>query len=615
MSYYPTTTFELIDESSIGSITPNEVPKKPFYFGTFTSDKGPEDWRVVDSDNFFKLYGKNISFAKHGQPLLQAAMSCNWGAKMLVKRIVAEDSTLGNLAIIAKVASKTEQKTDEDGNLLYIDGEGNETVEVTGTPAMSDPVAVISYRIKSVENVRNLYDANIAIENSLGGDEYLLWTIADNGRGISSKRIMILPDYMISKGYDFTFYNLYVMENGTSSETIRFAIDPDRGLSNTNISLGSMVKTKSTQIQCIQNDEGINTFLEKVQEISGYSDEEMATNDILFGCTKKGQYLKKIVVDTSEGNINLQHPYGHVLEHGSNGAFGDSPITAPTYEAEMVKAFDEETNPIIYNVDQYKLDVCIDANYPSDVKRAIEHLVTFREDCVYFRDMGAEGLTSIESIESDDFENLHNMFCHTFHNYYDIIDPYTRKQITVTIGYSLSRVFVQHFNNGVNIPMAGILHGFTFPEIIDGTVNFLPVVLPSYNQKEYLNDLHINYISQIDDQYVLETQYTSQDKYTQWSFINNVMAVQEVVKAVRTRCPAIRYHFIDGEDLELYMKDVNEVLSKYKSNFKYLNMTYMNDETYIANHVFYAMIEVVHRDFVQAEYFKLKCINSVPTAS
>ena len=123
--------------------------------------------------------------------------------------------------------------------------------------------------------------------------------------------------------------------------------------------------------------------------------------------------------------------------------------------------------------------------------------------------------------------------------------------------------------------------------------------------------MRVNYASYIDNQLVIESLYTSQDRHTQWSYINNVMGIQDVVRAIRTRCPIIRYTFIDGEDLERYKADVEEVLAPFQSDFKQLSVEYLADATYSANKIFYATLKVVYRDFVQTEWFKITALNAV----
>ena len=107
----------------------------------------------------------------------------------------------------------------------------------------------------------------------------------------------------------------------------------------------------------------------------------------------------------------------------------------------------------------------------------------------------------------------------------------------------------------------------------------------------------------------METMYTNDDEYSQLSFLHNILSIQEVVKALRTRCPKIRYTFIDGSDLDKYIDDCNEVLNNYQSFFKSLEMTYMQDEKYEQNNIFYAAIKVTFKRFVQEEYFKVVALS------
>ena len=100
------------------------------------------------------------------------------------------------------------------------------------------------------------------------------------------------------------------------------------------------------------------------------------------------------------------------------------------------------------------------------------------------------------------------------------------------------------------------------------------------------------------------------EKYSQWSFVSNVMGAQEIVKAIRTRCPAIRYSFIEGEDLTQYKADVEEVIAPYASNFRTLELEYIADATYSANKIFYAALNIVYKEFVQTEWFKVTALNS-----
>ena len=243
-----------------------------------------------------------------------------------------------------------------------------------------------------------------------------------------------------------------------------------------------------------------------------------------------------------------------------------------------------------------------------EVKNAIVDLVDFRGDCVFLADLGI-GLSDLDTIINKSTEITPSKYVAIYHNSFDIIDQFTKKQITVTMPYLLASKLINHISTGVGKAFAGIPNNLTFPEIIEGTLNFLPVIIPGLDQKQKLADANINYLSYYDELPVMESMWTNDNTYTQLSFLHNVMAVQEIIKIIRTRCPKTRYTFLDGDDLEEYLSDANSIIKEYKNNFKSISLTYMADEKYESNNIFYATITVVFHNFVNEEYFKVICID------
>lgn len=617
---YPGTIFEYIDQSQFEPIPINEPISKPLFMTAFTSDKGPEDYRVVEGDEFFKLYGDSISFAKHGQPLLQAAAIINAGGKLFAKRVVDPAATIGNIAVIANISKVEEQKTNAAGLPIYTDILGNETTEATDpvTSEANTPVMVnkckIKYSTKTVPNVTNIDDVATSVLGSAtepsidGTGDYPLFVIADVGRGLSNKYIQITPDYTSSKSVDYTLYMFKVIENNKNMENIQFAFNPDIIDNNINTSMDARLKANALQVQSVQFDEETHAFMQAIATIAGLDIETVANMDILFGKTRKGEAISTITVDID--GINLSHPYGLRLESGADGSFvGNRIYDLPLYETEMAKVFDGTFDSKIYDLDNYKIDIIADANYPAAVKRAIENFVTFREDCFYFRDQGL-GLNTLAQILAAEENSMKNKFCASYLTTYDILDPYSKKQVKVTMMYTLAKLLVNHFSNGRNRPLAGQLHDMILTDAIEGTVNFIPAITPAENQKDILGEARINYASYYDTLLVIDTLYTSQEKTSQFSFINNILAIQEVIKAVRTRCPKTRYSFMDGDDLEKYKEDVQTVIDKYSGNFIELTLEYISDATYISNKIFYAAIKAKFRNFIQTEYFKVIALPS-----
>lgn len=611
---YPTSIFEFIDNSDSPAIVSPETVQPLFMIG-FSSEKGPEELRLTKGNIFNKLYGDDISFAKHGQPLLQAALIASNGGTILAKRVVADDATLANIAVIAKVKSKEVHKTNAAGEFLYTDKlTQEETTEADGNKAIMITVADVVYECKAVEQAKNLETIKTTIEKDLDSEGklnstfvYPLFILADNGRGISNKRFRIAPDYNTSKYADYMTYVFSTIEKNKTIESFTFTMNPDVIEAGVNRSIDNVIKTSSNQLVAKLFEANLYAFVEKVAEISKNTVEYCVNNDLLFGRDRRGNLMPSVTVDLDKG-ANLSYTYGINLEKGSNGKFGNAPFGTEAYKDQLVELFNGTFSNEIYDVDNYKIDLIVDANYPKEVKRAIESFADFREDFVYLRDMGLN-VKTIDEIISNNAENSASKYCATYHTSYDIIDPYTKKQISVTIGYSLTKLLMDHFKNGRNRPLAGQLYNMVIPEAIEGTVNFLPKVTPAYDQKETLYDSRINYASYFDGVLTLETLFTSQARDSQFSYINNVLAIQEVIKAIRTRCPKTRYSFIDGDDLEKYKEDVETVLNKFSNNFLKLKMVYTKDEAMLSNKVFYASLEVKFRNFVQTEYFKIYALS------
>lgn len=664
----PGSFFEWEDQSAIQLPEIREtISNEPLFATVFTSDKGPEDWQVVTGADFFDLYAINdiVSFEKHGQPLLQAAMTINAGGHLLCKRVTADDARLANICICATVVSSTSEKTVtviENGVTVtkdvYVDNiTGEETYDAVDAEGIDNERAeikysTVTYSYKTVEDCNNVNEVAEAIREDIaslnepeGTKTYPLWVIADTGRGKSRKRIRITPNYSLSKNYNrFFLYDLDVMESNNQFGTIHFALNPDMLEKTKNISFAYRVNAESSQVQAYQFREELLEFIDVMMDSTGLLDNEAASMDLLFGTDKRGRKILDssdtpkygIKIDTEAG-VDISIISGQILMNGTNGKFGDAPIKEARsingvdyYATQLAKAFagivatnpaaanpkytiltdkDDCYDPIIYNVDRYKIDLVCDANYPNLVKRAIEELADFREDFMYFRDLGTN-CNTIGTIKEADKYNQHTKFATTYCTYYDIIDPYSKKQITVTMPYHLSQMAVDHFISKRNAPMAGLKYGFVIQNILEDTISFTPTICPGLNEKEDLYDMRINYATYIDNQFVIESLYTSQDAYTQLSFSNNVLAVQRMIKAIRSNCPSSRYSFIDGDDLIAYQRDIERYIEPYRNDFAELRVEYLQDPMYSANKIFYAALGVRFRDFVQTEFFKITALSS-----
>lgn len=616
----PETKISIIDNSAVKSIDTTVPYDGPVFLIAAASAKGPEDMTVIEPSEkgelFFKKYGRKPSFVKYGQELLTAGILSEQGAKIIFKRMVAEDSTLANLVIYVQIIEVKTQRTNDDGYLLYTDSiSGEETVIAEGNEALMDVSYKLKYTGKSFKNVKNIKELSTIVKATL--DEklmvYPLFLITDNGRGASVKRIRISSDYVSSKRISYMKYNLEIIENSESIETLTFTSNPDIEEYNENMSIKTVITQYSEQIKCELFESYWEMMAEKLSELTGL-DFDYLMNVDLFNCkTRTGEKLEKISIDTSTGYINLSYAFGLKLDNGSNGSFGPYPINTEEYKDELVKFFTGKLTTDIYDIDNFKIDLIPDSAYPIEVKKVITSLCEFRIDPFYLRDMciGDSNYTDILSEGANYLENdLSSMFSATYALYYDIIDPYSKKQITVTSILELCERAITHFKNGRSCPFAGLKFNMVFKRCIPGTESFRPINLPDVAQRDNFIDNRINYAVKYDEVLVQDTQITSYNEVTEASYISNIFNLQNVIKEIRTLCPATRYSFIEEEDLESYQDTINDrIISKHKSEFDVLELIYLQDKTAKQNKVFLAALNVEFKDFDMQEQFKIYLTN------
>lgn len=618
------TTFNIIDKSHIPSLNTAIVPYQPLYMVASSADKGPEDYGVYTGQQFVDTFVSNLKtvFDVHGQPLLQAIRIAEAGGKIFFKRIVAPDATLANICVSAKLAMVTENVTDAKGNQLYIDPlTGQHTTvasrtEEDGTTTIFEKVtaevAKTTFVVTTVEdNVSNdLEDlvAEVAAPevDANGMGTYPLFVIADAGRGLSKKIVTLTPDYKSSRSKDYMKYVVAVNEANATLESFVVSMDYSVVEADLNLGIEARINDNSSQIRVKAFYENVDKLAEAIAAKTGMTAEEVKANDFLFGKNRKGEPMNELFA--AEDTIGLSTT-GCRLMSGTNGVFGNNPMDHEEYATEMVAAFDGSLSSDIYDVDNIKLDLICDANYPEPVKRAIEELVDFRGDCFYMRDLGL-GLRTLDAILAADMVSKKTYYAASYHNSYDVYDPFSRKRINVTVMYDLAPMMVNHFVKGENRPVAGILHEFVFNNVIEGSVNLSPKITPNVDQKQILDDARINYMAAYDGVYTLDCEWTSQEPYTQLSFINNILLIQKIIKEVRSKCPVIRYSFTDGDDLKTYKDDIEQVLRKHQSKFESLEFVYFADPLYEANKIFYAGINVLFRDFIQDEFFVITALSA-----
>lgn len=663
------TQFNYYDLSTIPEI--NEVNTQdsiaPLTISTGPTAKGPEELMVVSGTRWEQLFGAP-NYKRYGQVSIQNQAIINAKAKILFKRIVAEDATLAASVVVGTIESGEEKvQVDALGNTLFVyerptgenDDEGQpikvityvskadvtpdngyiydaeqDTMTISGVqlkkythadvvigydviplplnPSEKVVIKTIDDAVDYVETNKSKFVQEVPVDADYKEDaegrkiiaKFPLFVITDNGRCASNKRFNIESESALSKNLDFMFYSLNIKEDGNTLESCRFSIIPNMIYNNECIDIDSAAETYLEQAKVKSFPDYVQTYIDTLVD---HIDSSYENEDILFGKKRKGTAITGVTVDT-EYYQDITEVVGYSLGEGSNGSFGVAPaenaVAVAYINDQTCKFFKGEITDEIYNLDVYQIDACFDADFDIPTKHAIAELVEYRKDFMYFRDYGTKcsTLDEIENYKIDN--NLENStwvadYCQA----YDIVDPYTLKREKVTIMYDIAPMIINHLYKGRNLPFAGIRNNAIITGINSKkSLNFMPKVLPAKNEKDDMESLRVNFASYFNDSFVLESLYTSQEAFTQMSYLNNVLALQQVIKALRVRFPAERYAYITSEDdMVVIQGNINDFLSTYADMFAELEYTYIQDSKYLQNKIYRAAIRFRFNEFYQAE--------------
>ena len=652
----PITKFNWYDNSAIGTASPTPEQVNALFLTAFTADKGTEQMIRIKGEDFYKMYGSSLSFARHGQVLLQAGKIIDAGGELLCKRIVAYDATLSNIILTVQVTNVTKQEKDADtGQPLYIDAAtGDTTTEQYDAELHENEKYTVTNTVikwladNSVTNCKTSDEVYEAAEslyqayNQMPIDDYKqtlpeeerdqlftdvsygiypLYVITDIGRNADVKSIRIVPKYEVSRRLGFMIYTLSEIEGATVNENVTVTANPNLIYNNVSYAITdkSMGELKTIPVSGM-----LEAYVTKLSELTGIPYEQLINMDVFFGCNIKGASIDGVTVDTD--GIDISGEFGVKLASGSNGTEFDYNGTTAYYKSDayaealckFYRGYSVQANdPFpyddqIYNVDVHKIVACVDANYPIKVKNAITELADFREDFFVFRDYTTDVYTFADALDVQS-KLKKTRFAADYLTTYDVIDPYTRKRIRVTMMYDLVQPLVVHFSNSPYAPFAGVINGFVLSNAIEGTINFVPVTTPEFDQIGLLDDVRVNYATyhEYNGDLTVVSLYTSQDAYTQLSYVNNVVAIQEVMRALRTACPRNRYRLQTGNDFSDYKQACSAVLKNFTNWFAGLAFIYQQDDLEADQKIFHAAIEFAFNNWVQSEIFDLYAI---PTA-
>lgn len=488
---------------------------------------------------------------------------------------------------------------------------------------VSTTAATIRWEVSAVSNCKTIDDVKEVAESMYVDNEpeiegednvvitdsttYPVFYLADNGRGESNKAFRFVADTSTSKDLGNMYYNIYTYIGSSLIETTTGCINPTVILNGTRYGIN---QDTSDQLIYDTIDGVYDDMVAHISEITGMEVADIKKADLFTATSSRGSALTKLSIDPDSQDITAT--YGVAIEGGDNGEFGDKPFGTEAWSQAAIEFLNGTYDNIIFDVDVYRIAAAFDANYPFKVKEALAELVNFREDFFYFRDYGLD-VSSYSSIVEyyNSFDKAHyTRYIGDYYTTYMIYDPETRIRERVTMMYDFARVAVARFATAAHLPLAGVANGMILTSAINGTLNFTPRRTPSVDQKALLDDLRLNYAIFEDDNCVVQALYTSQKEYTQLSFANNVIAIQETVRAVRIACPKQRFTFASGSDFTSYANAVNTVLQGFRSNFATLRFSYEKDAVKASQKIFYATITYSFNNWAKDEHFDLFAIGS-----
>lgn len=293
---------------------------------------------------------------------------------------------------------------------------------------------------------------------------------------------------------------------------------------------------------------------------------------------------------------------GVPLNSGSDGSFADDVDEATreeALEAAYLAAFQGEYDKTISSKRRAPVDIILDANYSTTIKRAMVALAVNRNDCVVHLDTNL--INNVEDLDTwyTQISDLNQYQVSYDAHMFKTSDPITGKIIPVTITLWLAQKYPTHYNvYGNQTPLAGEEYG-----VLSGYQrnSILPIIdADDLEVKEHLYaDLHINYVECLEENvFIRGTQQTSQNYWSDLSEENNVLVLYEIKRKIERLATSNRYKWAEPDNLRLFQEACEEVFSSYAgTKCRSLSIRVdMNDweETRYIVHIY---LEVVFRTF------------------
>ena len=312
---YPGTIFKWHDQSAIASVQPAVVVEnRPLFLAAGSFDRGPEEMKIVNANNFSLLYGTKLSFEKHGQAAIQVKNIIDNGGAVLLKRVVAADSTLANTILVASININLTATPDTTG-----DPKAKTLAEITSgqstdtsTKYLVESNSTLKWTAVSIANAKtfeSVVDASDDLQKDAqftvgspdadgvvtitGTADYPLLVIGDNGRGVSSKSVRLTADYNSSKNIAAFFYAAVIYDGTELLGTTMASFDDSVVLNGVNYGLNEFT---TEQVKFFENPKYFDKYIDQIVDVTGIAPENIVDYDVIYYVVTLGISREDVMV-------------------------------------------------------------------------------------------------------------------------------------------------------------------------------------------------------------------------------------------------------------------------------------------------------------------------------
>lgn len=548
-------------------ITPEE-PVRGLY--VFTSGKGRDGVVLEHSDTtaWKEEYGEP-NFKMYGQPALMPYQSLATGVVQAYSlRVMPDNAAYSNLVILAKV--KVDKTTDPLTPKFVVRFEAQYTSNVTTTEELA-PLAELMGSVDPDE--QGFVSYPLFVVNALGRGQY--------GNNF---RVRLISSTLNDKSNDYKNYRfeIYELENGEMKvKDVPFAgtFLPD--------ALDDSSTAKSLYLEDIVNDPdtgsskiAITVFDANWEEIFELYKAEIDPTtaltvenfDLFTGVNRlTNAAIKGISYDTAHAEYaSLDNPAGLPLSGGTDGSFAfvanDAEALALREEAinaAYIKAFTGKIDRAVLSKRRTPAEFILDANYDSEVKKALISAITTRGDAYGYIDAGIINTAEEAIVWGDEMLGLGDRMYSKEIHHYQTRDPFTGKRIPVTITYLYATLLPLHLKNvGRQIPFTGEDYT-TLVGDIRGTLR--PAIdADDSDTKEALYTRRLNYYQAVDSRTnVRGTQGTSQNVWSDLSEESNMHVLLNLKRKIENMVVGLAYDFADAEERARFKEDAKRMIEPY----------------------------------------------------